>query len=294
MNGLPDSRLAREITQYVRDTASDMLFQHSARVYWWGTLLGDKLGLAFDPELLYAAAMFHDDQPAVTAELLRKDDDSIGRGVHGRPGGCAQVDALVHGAFAGEGIFALAERAHQAAIDGPEARLRRDGEKCAGMPALERQHLTAAQEVVVLDALRESRGKLAFCGNAVRAFDLLLDAVCQGNFLGVDFETGELLVGLADHFLQILVTEPETVGFPAERVVVGDFPRHPRIAGHHPEHRKTTQERQGQDGIDGRMRNMNATKPASQGMSEYYDEIFLLHSIVTKMNCTPWYRRCQC
>ncbi|MCS0616132.1 HD domain-containing protein [Massilia kyonggiensis] len=64
MNALPDSRLAREITQYVRgmanDSASDMLFQHSARVYWWGALLGEKLGLAFDRELLYAAAMFHD------------------------------------------------------------------------------------------------------------------------------------------------------------------------------------------------------------------------------------------
>jgi hypothetical protein len=64
MNALPDSRLARAITQYVRgmanDSASDMLFQHSARVYWWGALLGERLGLAFDPELLYAAAMFHD------------------------------------------------------------------------------------------------------------------------------------------------------------------------------------------------------------------------------------------
>jgi HD superfamily phosphodiesterase len=64
MNALPDSRLAREITRYVRgmanDSASDMLFQHSARVYWWGALLGERLGLAFDPELLYAAAMFHD------------------------------------------------------------------------------------------------------------------------------------------------------------------------------------------------------------------------------------------
>ena len=57
---LPDSRLARDITQYVRDMASDMLFHHSARVYWWGALLGERLGLAFDPELLYAAAMFHD------------------------------------------------------------------------------------------------------------------------------------------------------------------------------------------------------------------------------------------
>jgi HD superfamily phosphodiesterase len=57
---LPDSRIARDITQFVRDTAGDMLFHHSARVYWWGALAGRKLGLAFDPELLYAAAMFHD------------------------------------------------------------------------------------------------------------------------------------------------------------------------------------------------------------------------------------------
>jgi hypothetical protein len=57
---LPDSRLARDITQYVRDTEDDLLFHHSARVYWWGALAGKKLGLAFDPELLYAAAMFHD------------------------------------------------------------------------------------------------------------------------------------------------------------------------------------------------------------------------------------------
>jgi hypothetical protein len=57
---LPDSRVAREITQLIRDTESDMLFHHSARVYWWGALAGRRLGLAFDPELLYAAAMFHD------------------------------------------------------------------------------------------------------------------------------------------------------------------------------------------------------------------------------------------
>ena len=57
---LPDSRIAREITQLIRDTESDMLFQHSVRVYWWGALAGRRRGLAFDPELLYAAAMFHD------------------------------------------------------------------------------------------------------------------------------------------------------------------------------------------------------------------------------------------
>jgi hypothetical protein len=57
---LPDSRIAREITQLIRDTESDMLFHHSVRVYWWGALAGRRQGLAFDPELLYAAAMFHD------------------------------------------------------------------------------------------------------------------------------------------------------------------------------------------------------------------------------------------
>jgi hypothetical protein len=33
---LPDSRLARAATQFVRDTESDFLFQHSTRVYFWG------------------------------------------------------------------------------------------------------------------------------------------------------------------------------------------------------------------------------------------------------------------
>lgn len=57
---IPDSRLAREITQLVRDTESDVLFHHSTRVYFWGALSGKRDGLTFDPELLYAAAMFHD------------------------------------------------------------------------------------------------------------------------------------------------------------------------------------------------------------------------------------------
>ena len=58
--GIPDSRLAREITQFVRDTENDLLFHHSSRVYYWGALAGIERGLHFDPELLYAGAMFHD------------------------------------------------------------------------------------------------------------------------------------------------------------------------------------------------------------------------------------------
>jgi hypothetical protein len=57
---IPDSRLAREITQLVRDTESALLFHHSSRVYYWGALAGKRRGLKFDSELLYAGAMFHD------------------------------------------------------------------------------------------------------------------------------------------------------------------------------------------------------------------------------------------
>src|SRR6202049_3638834 len=57
---IPDSKLAREITELVRDTESPLLFHHSSRVYYWGALGGKRRGLKFDPELLYAGAMFHD------------------------------------------------------------------------------------------------------------------------------------------------------------------------------------------------------------------------------------------
>ena len=57
---IPDSKLAREITELVRDTESALLFHHSSRVYYWGALTGKRRGLTFDPELLYAGAMFHD------------------------------------------------------------------------------------------------------------------------------------------------------------------------------------------------------------------------------------------
>jgi HD superfamily phosphodiesterase len=58
--GIPDSALAREVTELVRDTSTPLLFNHSSRVYYFGALAGRRLGLTFDPELLYAGAMFHD------------------------------------------------------------------------------------------------------------------------------------------------------------------------------------------------------------------------------------------
>ena len=57
---VPDSKLASRITDLVRDTAGSLLFHHSSRVYFFGALAGQRRGLQFDPELLYAGAMFHD------------------------------------------------------------------------------------------------------------------------------------------------------------------------------------------------------------------------------------------
>lgn len=57
---IPDSKLARAITEFIRDTETDLLFNHSSRVYHFGALAGVHRGLTFDHELLYAGAMFHD------------------------------------------------------------------------------------------------------------------------------------------------------------------------------------------------------------------------------------------
>jgi HD domain len=57
---VPDSKLANDITEFIRDTESKLLFNHSSRVYYFGALAGQRRGLKFDAELLYAGAMFHD------------------------------------------------------------------------------------------------------------------------------------------------------------------------------------------------------------------------------------------
>jgi hypothetical protein len=57
---IPDTPLVREITDYIRDTEDDLLFNHSRRVFLFGALQGHRRGLQPDLELLYAGAMFHD------------------------------------------------------------------------------------------------------------------------------------------------------------------------------------------------------------------------------------------
>ncbi|MGW5865097.1 HD domain-containing protein [Streptomyces sp. NPDC055239] len=57
---VPDTKLAAAATELVRDTTSELIYHHSRRVFWFGSLRGDRRGLSFDPELLYIGAMFHD------------------------------------------------------------------------------------------------------------------------------------------------------------------------------------------------------------------------------------------
>lgn len=57
---IPDSKLAQEATELVREFASQLIFDHSRRVFIFGALRGEQDGISYDPELLYVGAMFHD------------------------------------------------------------------------------------------------------------------------------------------------------------------------------------------------------------------------------------------
>lgn len=57
---VPDSLLAKEATEILREHSSDLLFNHSMRVYLFAAEQGRQQKLRFDPELLYVAAAFHD------------------------------------------------------------------------------------------------------------------------------------------------------------------------------------------------------------------------------------------
>jgi hypothetical protein len=57
---VPDTKLARDATKLVRESTTGLVYHHSRRVFWFGSLQGRNRGLSFDPELLYIGAMFHD------------------------------------------------------------------------------------------------------------------------------------------------------------------------------------------------------------------------------------------
>ena len=57
---IPDSLLAKEATDILREYSTDLLFNHSMRVYLFAAEQGRQQKLRFDHELLYVAAAFHD------------------------------------------------------------------------------------------------------------------------------------------------------------------------------------------------------------------------------------------
>jgi hypothetical protein len=62
---IPDSKLVREITAFIRDAEDDLLFDHSRRVFFFGALQGRRRGLQPDLELLYVGAMPHAPRPTI-------------------------------------------------------------------------------------------------------------------------------------------------------------------------------------------------------------------------------------
>ncbi|MFB8754676.1 HD domain-containing protein [Streptomyces nigra] len=57
---IPDTKLVTEATALVRDAADETLFNHSRRVFLWGSLKAAARGLEVDPELAYVGGLFHD------------------------------------------------------------------------------------------------------------------------------------------------------------------------------------------------------------------------------------------
>ena len=57
---IPDSLLAKDATDILRKYSTDLLINHSVRVYLFAAEQGRQQKLRFDPELLYVAAAFHD------------------------------------------------------------------------------------------------------------------------------------------------------------------------------------------------------------------------------------------
>jgi hypothetical protein len=57
---IPNSALARDATEFVREASTPLLFHHSRRVFLWASLQAERLSLRYDAELLYVGAMFHD------------------------------------------------------------------------------------------------------------------------------------------------------------------------------------------------------------------------------------------
>ena len=57
---IPDSQLAKDATDILREYGNDLLWNHSNRVFLFGAINGAQAKQKYDLELLYGSALFHD------------------------------------------------------------------------------------------------------------------------------------------------------------------------------------------------------------------------------------------
>lgn len=57
---IPDTAAVAEATRLVQQTITPLIYHHSCRVFYFGQIHAQRLGVKPDLELLYLAAMFHD------------------------------------------------------------------------------------------------------------------------------------------------------------------------------------------------------------------------------------------
>ncbi|SFL54210.1 HD domain-containing protein [Gracilibacillus orientalis] len=57
---VPDSQLAKDAADILREHGNDLLWNHSNRVFLFGAAIGKKAKQNYDLELLYVSALFHD------------------------------------------------------------------------------------------------------------------------------------------------------------------------------------------------------------------------------------------
>lgn len=57
---MPDSVIAKQATELLREHGSELLYNHSLRTFIFASLNGQQNNIRYDAELLYVSAMFHD------------------------------------------------------------------------------------------------------------------------------------------------------------------------------------------------------------------------------------------
>ncbi|WP_336773523.1 HD domain-containing protein [Paenibacillus sp. MMO-58] len=57
---IPDSKLAVEAAELLREHGNELLWNHSNRVFLFAAMKGNQNQIKYDPELLYISSLFHD------------------------------------------------------------------------------------------------------------------------------------------------------------------------------------------------------------------------------------------